>query len=68
MSGLVQAFAVKKLQVKIFSDRKQMGRSAGQAMAEKIREILRMKEALSMVFASAMNLILLHVNTYECPL
>ena len=53
MSGLVRAFAVEKLQVKIFSGRGKMGRSAGQAVAEKMREILRMKEALSMVFASA---------------
>jgi glucosamine-6-phosphate deaminase len=53
MGGLVRAFAVEKLRVKIFSNRREMGKAAGQSVAEKIREILKVRKALSMVFASA---------------
>ena len=53
MKGTVRAFAVEKLQVKIFPNRRKMGQAAGQAVAEKMREILRTKEALSVIFASA---------------
>jgi hypothetical protein len=31
---MMQAFAVEKLQVKIFSNRREMGRAAGQSVAE----------------------------------
>lgn len=48
-----RAFAVEKLQVKIFPNRKEMGRAAGQSVAEKMREILKVRKALSIVFASA---------------
>jgi glucosamine-6-phosphate deaminase len=50
---MIRAFAVKKLQVKLFSNRREMGKAAGQSVAGKMREILRMRETLSMVFASA---------------
>ena len=53
MEGLVRAFTVEKLRVQIFSDRREMGKVAGQSVAEKIREILKTEKALSMVFASA---------------
>ena len=53
MTGRVQAFAVEKLQVKIFSNRREMGKVAGQSVAEKMREIFKTKESLSIVFASA---------------
>ncbi len=53
MTGRVQAFAVEKLQVKIFSNRREVGKAAGQSVAEKMREILKTKEILSIVFASA---------------
>jgi glucosamine-6-phosphate deaminase len=53
MAGLVRAFTVEKLRVKIFSDRREMGKAAGQSAAEKIREILKVSKSLSMVFASA---------------
>jgi glucosamine-6-phosphate deaminase len=50
---MIQAFAVEKLQVKIFSNRREMGKAAGQSVAKKMREILKSKESLSIVFASA---------------
>jgi glucosamine-6-phosphate deaminase len=53
MKGMVSAFAVEKLQVKIFSNRREMGKTAGQSVAEKMREILKERKALSIVFASA---------------
>jgi glucosamine-6-phosphate deaminase len=51
--NMIRAFAVEKLQVKIFSNRREMGKTAGHSVAKKIREILGMKKALSIVFASA---------------
>ncbi len=53
MASLIQAFAVEKLQVKVFSNRREMGNAAGQSVAEKMREILKVRKALSIVFASA---------------
>jgi glucosamine-6-phosphate deaminase len=53
MGGLVRALTVEKLRVKIFSNRREMGKAAGRSVAEKIREILKVSKALSMVFASA---------------
>lgn len=53
MRGILSTFAVEKLLVKVFSNRKEMGQAAGQAVAEKMREILKTKETLSIVFASA---------------
>ncbi len=50
---MIQAFAVEKLQVKIFSNRREMGKAAGQSVAEKMRDILKTKESLSIVFAAA---------------
>jgi len=50
---MIRAFAVEKLQVKIFSNRREIGKAAGQSVAEKMREILKTKESLSIVFASA---------------
>jgi glucosamine-6-phosphate deaminase len=49
----MRAFTVEKLQVKIFSNRREMGKAAGQSVAEKMKEILKEKKALSIVFASA---------------
>jgi glucosamine-6-phosphate deaminase len=53
MGGLIRAFAVDKLQVKIFSNRREMGKAAGQSVAEKMKEILRVRKTVSIVFASA---------------
>lgn len=50
---MIREFAVEKLQVKIFPNRKEMGRAAAEAVAQRMREILRMQKALSIVFASA---------------
>jgi glucosamine-6-phosphate deaminase len=50
---MIRAFAVEKLQVKIFSSRGEMGKAAGQSVAEKMKEILKERKALSIVFASA---------------
>jgi glucosamine-6-phosphate deaminase len=49
----MQAFAVEKLKVKIFPNRKEMGKHAGHSVAEEMRRILEVKENLSIVFASA---------------
>ena len=53
MKGVLREFVVNQLKVKIFRDRKEMGEAAGWAVAEKMREILKSKKPLSMVFASA---------------
>jgi glucosamine-6-phosphate deaminase len=50
---MTRAFAVEKLQVKLFSNRREMGKAAGQSVDEKMREILKTKRSLSIVFASA---------------
>ena len=50
---MIRAFAVDKLQVKIFPNRREMGKTAGQSVAEKMKEILKERKALSIVFASA---------------
>ena len=50
---MIQTFAVEKLQVKVFSNRREMGKAAGRAVAAKMKEILKVKKALSVVFASA---------------
>jgi glucosamine-6-phosphate deaminase len=50
---MIRAFMVEKLRVKIFSNRKEMGKVAGRSVAEKMKEILRVRETLSIVFASA---------------
>jgi glucosamine-6-phosphate deaminase len=52
-NNMIRAFAVEKLQVKLFSNRREMGKAAGQSVAEKMKEILRARKALSIVFASA---------------
>ncbi len=52
-NDMVRGFAVGKMQVKIFPNRKEMGRAAGRGVAEKMREILKAKKKLSVVFASA---------------
>jgi glucosamine-6-phosphate deaminase len=44
---------VDKLKVEIFPDRKAMGEAAGHAVAEKMKELLKEKENLFMVFAAA---------------
>lgn len=53
MKGVLREFVVDQLKVKIFRDRKEMGEAAGWAVAKKMREILKTKRTLSMVFASA---------------
>jgi len=50
---MIRAFAVEKLQVQIFSNRREMGEAAGGSVAEKMKEILRVKKTLSIVFAAA---------------
>jgi glucosamine-6-phosphate deaminase len=53
MKGMVSEFAVEQLQVRLFSKRSEMGQAAAQTVAERMREVLRAREAFSMVFASA---------------
>ncbi|MCJ7705196.1 MAG: glucosamine-6-phosphate deaminase [Desulfobacterales bacterium] len=53
MSRDIHSFAVEKLRVKVFPDRKAMGNAAGEAVAAKMREILHTRKELFMVFASA---------------
>jgi len=50
---MVREFSVGKLKVRVFLDRRKMGKSAGKAVAEKMKKILKMKGSLSIVFASA---------------
>jgi len=50
---MIRAFAIEKLQVRVFPNRKEMGQSAGRLVAEKMKEISRMKGSLAIVFASA---------------
>ena len=49
----IQSFSVDKLTVKIYPDRRVMGKTAGQAVASKMREALKKRKRLSMVFAAA---------------
>jgi len=49
----IQSFSVDKLTVKIHPDRRAMGKAAGQAVASKMRQALKTREKLSMVFAAA---------------
>ena len=53
MSSCLRSFEVDRLKVKIFSDRKAMGKAAGEAVAERMRTILKAKPRLFAVFASA---------------
>jgi glucosamine-6-phosphate deaminase len=53
MTGDIQTFPVDKLTVKIYPDRMVMGKTAGQAVASKMSEILKKRKTLSMVFAAA---------------
>jgi glucosamine-6-phosphate deaminase len=53
MKGMLREFVVDQLKVKIFRNRKEMGEAAGWAVAREMREILKTKRLLSMVFASA---------------
>jgi glucosamine-6-phosphate deaminase len=53
MSETLHSFVVEKLEVSIYPDRKTMGKAAGEAVAEKMRELLRTKKEVFMVFASA---------------
>jgi len=53
MSQKLHRFIVEKLTVKVFPSRIAMGQAAGQAVASKMKEILREKTELSMVFAAA---------------
>jgi len=47
------SLAVERPKVKIVFDRKVMGEATGQAVAEKVKELLEGKRKLSMVFAAA---------------
>ena len=53
MDQAKHSFIVDRLHVEVFPDRKAMGKAAARAVAEKMREILRDKRELSMLFASA---------------
>jgi len=53
VASWVRTFEENKLRVKVFSDRKEMGQASGQAVAEKMREILKTRSELSIVFAAA---------------
>lgn len=49
----IQSFLVDQLTVKIYPDRGGMGKAAGRAVASKMREALKKRKKLSMVFAAA---------------
>ncbi|OGP76907.1 MAG: glucosamine-6-phosphate deaminase [Deltaproteobacteria bacterium RBG_16_49_23] len=53
MSQDIHSFVVEKLKIKVFPDRKTMGKAAGEAVAAKMIEILHTRKELFMVFASA---------------
>jgi glucosamine-6-phosphate deaminase len=53
MGRKIRSFAVERLKVEIFSERKALGEAAGQAIAEKMKDLLKEGEKLSMVFAAA---------------
>jgi glucosamine-6-phosphate deaminase len=53
MSRRIRSFAVERLKVEIFSERKALGEAAGRAVAEKMKNLLQEKEKLYMVFAAA---------------
>jgi len=53
MSQEIRSFEVDGLKVRIFQSRLAMGQAAGQAVAEKMKAILKTKPRLFMVFASA---------------
>jgi glucosamine-6-phosphate deaminase len=53
MGQEISYFKVEKLEVRVFPDRVAMGRAAGQAVAQKMGEMLKEKQNLFMVFAAA---------------
>ncbi len=53
MSQKNRSFVVDRLKVEIFPDRKAMGEAAGRAVAEKMKQLLKKKDELFMVFAAA---------------
>lgn len=53
MGQRIRSFTVERLRVEVFSDRKAMGEAAAQAVSGKMKEILKEKERLSIVFAAA---------------
>jgi glucosamine-6-phosphate deaminase len=53
MSQEMGSFVVNKLKVRIFKDRKALGQAAGEAVAEKMREMLQCQKELFVVFAAA---------------
>src|SRR5882672_7975164 len=52
MDDAIRIMKVEKLQAKVFVDRGALGRAAGEAAAEKLRELLR-KKPVSVIFAAA---------------
>jgi len=53
MEKRIRSFKVEGLKVKIFPDRATLGEAAAQAVAEKMRQILKTEESLFIIFASA---------------
>jgi len=53
MAEDIQTFSVDKLRVEICPDRRIMGKAAGQAVASKMKEVLKKRKTLSIVFAAA---------------
>jgi glucosamine-6-phosphate deaminase len=53
MGRKIRSFAVERLKVEIFSERKALGEAAGQVVAGKMKNLLKKKEKLYMVFAAA---------------
>lgn len=51
--ALIKEITKDKLTVKIFDSRDEMGKAAGRAAAEKIRELLSQKDEVNMIFAAA---------------
>ena len=53
MSQGTHSFVVEKLKVNVYPDRRAMGKAAGKAVAERMKELLHERRELNMVFASA---------------
>ena len=53
MNQQISSLTVDRLEVKIFSNRNAMGEAAGQAVAAKMKELLKVKEEIFMVFGAA---------------
>ncbi|NLA57444.1 MAG: glucosamine-6-phosphate deaminase [Firmicutes bacterium] len=53
MQNLVKSFTVEKLAVEIYENRQALGQAAGKRAAEKMRELLKERDSINVVFAAA---------------